>query len=189
MAYTSSRRQQESFTGVIVFILVIFLVIGIELRLHKSLDKYGLLLGLAILALVVTKIILRINGKRLLSKRLATLEFVDGLNGLQFEQYVANLLKRHGFSKIKLTEKYDMGVDIIAEKNGECWGIQTKRYSGLVKASAVRQVVAGLSSYNCNKAMVITNSTFSKYAIKLARSNHCILIDRIELAKLIAENR
>lgn len=80
-----------------------------------------------------------------------------------------------------------MGVDIIAEKDGNRWGIQTKRYAGPVTVDAVRQVVSGLNAYNCNKAMVITNSTFNNYTIKLAQSNHCILIDRMELAKLISD--
>jgi HJR/Mrr/RecB family endonuclease len=91
----------------------------------------------------------------------------------------------HGFKKISLTEKYDMGVDIIAEKDGQRWGIQTKRYNHPVTVDAVRQVVSGLNTYSWDKAMVITNSTFNDYTIKHARSNHCVLIDRIERAKLI----
>lgn len=109
---------------------------------------------------------------------------VDTMDGLEFEKYIANVLKHQSYTNIKLTEKYDYGIDIIAVKDGIRWGIQVKRYSGLVKANAIRQVVTGLSFYNCDRAMVITNSVFSKVAVKLANSNDCILIDRSGLARM-----
>ena len=79
---------------------------------------------------------------------------------------------------------YDTDVDIIATKDNIRWGIQVKRYSGLVKAEAVRQVVTGLRVYGCDRAMVITNSVFSRVAIQLANSNECVLVDRSGLAKM-----
>lgn len=109
---------------------------------------------------------------------------VDKMEGLDFEKYVANILNKQGYSKIKFTERFDYGVDIIAHKDGIKWGVQVKRYSGLVKADAVRQVVAGLSIYKCDQAMVITNSVFSNFAVRLAKGNNCILIDRNKLAKM-----
>lgn len=66
---------------------------------------------------------------------------VDTMDGTMFEYYVAQLLIDRGYTNVSLTERYDYGVDIIAEKDGIRWGVQTKRYSGLVKAAAVRQVV------------------------------------------------
>lgn len=109
---------------------------------------------------------------------------VDDMDGIEFEIYIANVLKNQGYTNVKLTEKYDYGVNIIAIKNGVRWGIQVKRYSGLVKADAVRQVVTGLRMYDCDHAMVITNSVFSKVAVHLAKSNGCVLIDRSGLAKM-----
>lgn len=114
------------------------------------------------------------------------LSHVDAMDGLDFEKYVANLLKQQGYSNVSLTEQYDYGVDIIATKDGICWGIQVKRYSGLVKAEAVRQVVTGLRVYGCDRAMVITNSVFSRVAVQLADSNDCVLVDRSGLASMKA---
>lgn len=111
------------------------------------------------------------------------LSHVDDMDGLEFETYIAGVLKKCGYTNIKLTEEYDYGVDIIAVKDGIRWGIQVKRYSGLVKADAVRQVVTGLRIYDCDRAMVIANSVFSRVAVHLANSNGCILIDRSGLAK------
>ncbi len=110
---------------------------------------------------------------------------VDTMDGLGFEKYIANTLKKQGYSNVTLTQQYDYGVDIIANKDGVRWGIQVKRYSGLVKADAARQVVTGLRVYGCERAMVITNSTYSRVALELARSNGCELIDRSGLAHMI----
>lgn len=110
------------------------------------------------------------------------------MDGLAFERYVAALLQKNGFHHIRLTEKYDLGVDIIAEKDDIRWGIQVKRHSGLVKAGAVRQVVTGLRLYDCDRAMVISNSTYSSIAKQLAIGNNCILIDRAQLHRLHASN-
>ena len=111
---------------------------------------------------------------------------IDTMDGLAFEKYVANLLEQQGYSNISLTEQYDYGVDIIATRDGICWGIQVKRYSGLVKAEAVRQVVTGLRVYGCDRAMVITNSVFSRVAVPFADSNDCVLVDRSGLAGMKA---
>ena len=107
---------------------------------------------------------------------------IDKMTGLEFEICVSKLLRAQGYKNVRLTEKYDYGVDIIAEKDGIKWGIQIKRYSDLVKADAVRQVVTALKIYNCDRSMVITNSVFSQTAKELARINDCVLIDRETLS-------
>jgi len=185
-----SRKQSKTtlslWDGVRIY-AIILAIVGIEARLHKTDTLYviWILIALSGIGLIIEKILMRIR----LRRRLQLLDEVDIMTGTEFEEYLVKLLKGNGFENVSITEKYDMGVDIIGEKNGERWGIQAKRYNGLVKASAVRQVIAGLNSYNCTRSMVMTNSTFSNYAIKLARSNHCILIDRMELAKIISDTR
>lgn len=110
---------------------------------------------------------------------------IDGMDGLEFERYVADLLRKNSYRNVSLTERFDLGVDIIAEKDGVRWGIQVKRHSRLVKAAAVRQAVTGLPLYGCDRAMVITNSTYSTVAQRLATGNNCLLIDRAGLNRLI----
>jgi restriction system protein len=111
------------------------------------------------------------------------------MGGLDFEKYVAELLRANGYRNVSLTERYDFGVDIIAEKGGVRWGIQTKRHSGLVKASAVRQVVTGLKMYSCDRSMVVTNSTYSAVARRLANANDCVLVDHKGLQRLARRRR
>ena len=110
---------------------------------------------------------------------------VDIMTGVEFEHYVAKLLVKQGYKNISLTERYDYGVDIIAEKDGIRWGIQVKRHTGLVKAIAVRQVVTALRKYGCDRAMVVSNSRFSRVAIELARTNDCTLVGRSTLISWI----
>ncbi|MBC7764441.1 restriction endonuclease [Microbacteriaceae bacterium] len=127
---------------------------------------------------------LKLSWKLLGHRRFAQFKNIDAMDGLEFEHYVAELLRRNGFHNVSLTEKYDFGVDIITEKDGIRWGIQAKRYSGVVKADAVRQVVCGLRLYSCDRAIVITNSTYSSVAQILAAGNDCVLIDRVGLKQL-----
>ena len=68
-------------------------------------------------------------------------------------------------------------------KDGIRYGVQVKRHKGVVGANAVRQAVTALNLYDCDRAIVITNSYFSKTAIRLALSNDCILLDRDFLLK------
>lgn len=110
-----------------------------------------------------------------------SLSDIDNLNWSEFEDYVADCLRLQGYSDVRVTEKYDLGVDIVAVNDDCRLGVQVKHYKSLVGIEAVREAVAGLRAYNCNQAMVVTNSYFSKPAIKLAKCNNCILIDRNSL--------
>lgn len=138
----------------------------------------------ALLALFFVKLIVKIAKKIYILRQNRHFQGVDSMDGTSFEYYVAQLLIERGYTNVSLTEKYDYGVDIIAEKDGIRWGIQAKRYSSLVKAAAVRQVVTGLRLYGCDRAMVITNSTYSNVAKRLAEGNDCVLVDRAGLYAL-----
>jgi restriction system protein len=137
----------------------------------------------AISLAIISKLVFRVSGYIKLHK--SNMSVIDKMTGLEFERYVAGLLMNRGYTNVRLTEKYDLGVDIIAVKDGIRWGIQVKRYSGLVKADAVRQVVTALRKYDCDRAMVITNSTYSMIAKDLAISNDCVLIDRVILLQWV----
>jgi HJR/Mrr/RecB family endonuclease len=177
------HKVHKSHTSDVWFVIVVLL--GAALYQHKDLLPMiehillYLLVGIALIAILIG--IIRVLRSRQRKQRFIYTANVDTMDGLEFEVYVAQLLKTRGYSKVKLTEKYDLGVDIIAEKDGVRWGIQVKRHSGLVGASAVRQVVTALPLYKCDRAMVITNSNYTKNAEKLAAGNNCVLIGRVGL--------
>ncbi len=142
--------------------------------------------GLALL-IVIIFFIIRSFIKRLRIKKVFTMSDIDNMGGVKFEYYLADILRKRGFKNVKVTEKYDLGVDIISIKDGVTWGIQAKRYNSIVKASAVRAAYTALSHYGCQRAMVVTNNYYSNPAKTLAASTSTILVDRDELARWVYE--
>jgi restriction system protein len=70
-------------------------------------------------------------------------------------------------------------VDITARRRGHKYAVQCKFYSHPVGVSAVQQVVGGMAYYGCDRAMVITNNTFTRQAKELAERNDVELLDNI----------
>ena len=174
-----SRKKTNSSTDLVFLVLIAGLVWEYRFLAIKAILILGsiwLIGGLVILI----KLIRNLRNKYTKNSLNTSLSDIDKMTGLEFEKYVAFLLKQQGYINVRLTEKYDLGIDIIAIKDGITWGIQVKRYSGLVKANAIRQVITALKHYNCDRAMVITNSTYSNIAITLAKSNKCVLVDRFQ---------
>lgn len=107
------------------------------------------------------------------------------MTGLEFEQFVEKMFIKMKYKTILTPKTNDQGIDLIAEKHNEKIGIQTKCYSGTVGNKAIQEVVAGKSYYNCNKVIVVTNSTYTIGAIKLAKVNDVVLWDRAILKEKI----
>jgi len=112
---------------------------------------------------------------------------IDVMTGTEFEQFVADLFSKMGYLSVVTKTSGDQGIDVIAEKNGKRFGIQSKCYGSKVNNSAVQEVVAGLSYYNCDKGIVVTNSYFTRSAIELAEKNNVILWDRDMLKEKFAD--
>ena len=125
-------------------------------------------IGAVILIVLVTIFVVRTIIKNFKIKKTFTMSDIDNMNGVKFEYYLAGILRKRGFTNVKVTEKYDLGVDIIAQKDGVTWGIQAKRYNSIVKLAAVRAAYTALSHYKCERAMVVTNNYFSNPAKTLA---------------------
>lgn len=112
------------------------------------------------------------------NKEIVTMNDIDLMSGFEFEEFICKLFTKLGH-KAKVTKSTgDQGIDIISESNGIKYGIQVKCYSGSVGNSAVQEAVAGKAFYSVDKAIVITNSHFTKSACELAQSNGVILWDR-----------
>lgn len=100
----------------------------------------------------------------------------DNLDGYGFERYVGHLLLKKGYKNITVTQKSgDFGVDITAERDSIIYAIQCKYYTGPVGVNAVNEVKGGMAHYHAHVGVVITNSSFTKQAIQLAKENKIIL--------------
>lgn len=186
-----ARRKSGSLGGAIFVISLV----ALTLMNSQGWSSYTLLqwsvVGLLILVTIYVLIrpslgLLRLLRNGAVRRRLVRVARsnapIDSMGWLEFEYYVAEWLTKRGYTNVRLTEHYDLGVDIVAKKDGVTWGVQVKHYSNLVGIEAVRQVVVALKKYKCDRAMVVTNSTYSRPAIELAKSQDCILIDGPKLA-------
>ena len=145
----SHPRYTNKDTDFVTFVFVVLLVSAAwghkaVLMQIEHIGKYVLItIALLFVLLYILKIKRKLTGKSPFGR--SSLTQIDQMTGLEFEKYLVILLKNQGYRSIRLTEKYDYGVDIIAMKDGIKWGIQAKRYTGLVDVDAVRQVVTALA--------------------------------------------
>ena len=113
-------------------------------------------------------------------------EEIDKMTGIEFENFIKNLLQKKGFENTQTTKASgDDGVDIITYKNEVKIAVQCKRYSGKVSNSAIQEVNSGKDVYQCQKACVITNSYFTDSAKNIAKIHNVKLINRDGLFELM----
>lgn len=103
---------------------------------------------------------------------------LKNLSGIEFETWVAKVLKENGFTDVRGTSKTgDQGADLIAKKDGKTIIIQTKRYQGAVGNRAVQEAISAVQFYRGDEGWVITNSSFTPSARALAHRSNIKLID------------
>jgi restriction system protein len=107
------------------------------------------------------------------------------LEGHEFEEYLKTLFKLLGYTVIRTPLVGDQGADLIMSKNGEKTVVQAKKYNGKVSNSAIQEIVAAKNHYKADKAIVVTNSSFTKSAIDLALTNNVELWDGLKLKNII----
>ena len=113
------------------------------------------------------------------------LAMIDQMEGFEFEEYVAKLFQRFGFSTNVTKKSGDFGCDVLLEKNGDRIAVQVKRSTSTVSLNAVQEIVASLKKYDARIGVVITNAKFSKSAKQLAKSNDVVMINGNALLRLI----
>jgi restriction system protein len=106
------------------------------------------------------------------------------MSGLEFEDYVARVVRSCGVPVIMTSVTGDWGVDIIVGRRPNRLAIQCKRQSRPVGTSAIQEVVAGAPMQDCARTMVVTNHEFTPAARKLAELHGCELVGRTELTRL-----
>jgi len=136
-----------------------------------------LLFGLVFLV----KLIFKLIEKQRLAK--SGISDIDKIDGKLFEKYLEILFERLGYKVERTRYIGDYGADLIVRRDGVKTVIQAKRYKSKVGVRAIQEAVGAKGYYNCDKAMVITNSYFTRQAKELAVKNGVELWDRNDLAK------
>src|SRR5699024_4993611 len=82
---------------------------------------------------------------------------------------------------------HDFGADFILKKGSHKIVVQAKRYGYKknVSIGAIQEVFASQRYHNANESWVITNSFFTKSAIKLAKPCNVVLKNRYDLVDWI----
>lgn len=113
---------------------------------------------------------------------------IDEMNGPDFEQWCAELLRKIGFSNVEVTQgSGDQGVDILAEKDEIRYAIQCKCYSSDLGNKPIQEVNTGKVIYCCQIGAVITNRFFTHGAIDAAKATGILLWDRNWIQKKLKE--
>lgn len=113
-------------------------------------------------------------------------EDFDNMEGHDFEQFCAKILRGNGFENVSVTQgSGDQGVDVLAEKNGIKYAIQCKRYNSDLGNTPIQEVFAGKQIYGCHIACVMTNRYFTQGAKDAANATGVILWNRDSLRKMI----
>lgn len=120
------------------------------------------------------KLHVKINKYQAIQKGLiSSKDKIDLMTGIQFEDLVAEIFKRKGFSVKKTPQTGDFGVDLIATQSGSpAIAIQCKRYNenNTVGSEDVMKLKGGASMYSATSCMLITTSYLTKKAKEASSS-------------------
>lgn len=115
-----------------------------------------------------------------------TMARIDRMEGHDFEEFSADLLRRNGYQQVGVTRgSGDQGVDIIAYKDGWKYAIQCKRYNQKLGNKPIQEVHTGKTIYQCDVAVVMTNSYFTSGAVQAASATGVLLWDRNTLQSMV----
>jgi restriction system protein len=175
--YKRYRRKRYSSFG--IFELIVVLIGGFALltSIYSSLmssvqNLLFVLIGTAVFTIVImTFVYLYLKKRGNEQLRALVIADVDKMTGVEFERYVGEIFKSQGYMVHFTATSGDYGIDIVAQKGPDKYGVQLKRYSGHVGRAGISDAVAGMRYYNCNKCMVVTTNYFTANAKHLAKSN------------------
>jgi HJR/Mrr/RecB family endonuclease len=107
----------------------------------------------------------------------------DQMTGEGFEELVAGIFRRRGYTVRTTPVTRDYGVDVIVEGAGERTAVQCKRRqpNDLLGPAPIQEVYAGKEFHGCKNALVVTNARFSEQARAMARKLGVDLWDRDRL--------
>ncbi len=129
----------------------------------------------------------RSNAARRNAVQRAGIASVDNMTEADFEHRLRLAFEREGYTVYKVGGADDFGADLVVDGQGTRTVVQTKHWNQSVGPDAIEEVVASRAHYNAGKAVVMTNGSFTKAALELARSKDVEIWDRSRLKAFLAE--
>ena len=111
-------------------------------------------------------------------------QFDESMDGIEYEHYCADILRRCGWVASVSKASNDQGVDILASNHRLSVAIQCKKYSNPVGNKAVQEVTSGATFHNADHAVVVSNSSYTTSAQQLAAKSSVLLLHHSELGQL-----
>lgn len=111
-------------------------------------------------------------------------EFFEDMTPRDYEHLCAGILRKAQWNARVTPASGDQGVDVIAEKRGLRIVVQCKKYSKPVGNHAVQEIVAAIAHESARYGVVVTNSSFTAGARRLAASNRVLLLHHSELIRI-----
>ncbi len=156
---------------------------GKKIKIFLAIGFFPIVIFCYIIKLIY-KSIERSMGKKYLSQ--ISISKIDSLDGEDFEDFLYYLLRDKGFKVERTKRSHDYGADLIVSSKHETIAIQCKLYyRKSVSNSAIQEASSAREYYGTTKAVVITNSYFTKPAEILATKIGVKLINREGLINLI----
>lgn len=120
------------------------------------------------------------------ARHIRSMIYSSSMTGREYELYCAKRLSKEGFRHVVVTKSSgDFGADVIGyDRKGKKVCFQCKKYEKAVGVSAVQEVLASMAYYDADKGAVITTSTFTPAARKLAKSAKIQLIEHYHDKKI-----
>ena len=111
-------------------------------------------------------------------------QYDESMDGIAYEHYCADILRRSGWNALVSKASNDQGVDILVSNQRKTVAIQCKKYSNPVGNKAVQEVTSGATFHNADHAVVVSNSSYTTSARQLAGKSGVLLLHHSELGRL-----
>lgn len=165
-----------------VFILILAIALAIYTHNQQMLNFWIQILAISAVVYVIFRIYKTYQRNKLAQTGIFD---IDKMEGSEFENRLKVLFENLGYHVVHTGKSGDAGVDLILTKYGQKTAVQAKRYSGNVGVSAVQEVHTGMDYYDCDRAIIVTNSRFTDEAWRVAQKTHIKLWTRNYLIKVL----
>lgn len=116
--------------------------------------------------------------------KLANTGFSEKITPIEYENHCADILKKSGWEACTTPATGDQGADVIAKKSGKKVVVQCKKYSKPVGNKAVQEAHAAKAFYGADKAVVVSNASYTASAQQAASRLGVLLVHHDELQTL-----
>jgi HJR/Mrr/RecB family endonuclease len=115
----------------------------------------------------------------------SSIDKVDMMSGTVFEEFILEHFKHLGFTGYQVQRTENYGADMLLQKDGIEFAVQTKRWKSNVGIDSIRRIMMAIKHYAADKGIVVTNSSFTQSDYELANTNGVELWDRRKLIEMI----